>query len=330
MTASSLRTPIVEAVHHEIASVSAPGDLPDPAAVERLLDEAASVDGRYPLSDHLRLELSHGGGPGFAAVTVAEGDELAGYAQLATINGTRNIELVVAPPRRGDASIARRLLTTAVDLVARDGGGPVQWWAFDATPADEHLAASAGLTMTRELLQMRRPLPTGLPVEVMTRPFVPGQDEDAFLSVNNRAFATHPEQGGWTLDTLHQREREPWFDPAGFLLHERDGRLAAFCWTKIHARGASPPVDPPGGDGPGEAAEMGEIYVIAVDPDFQGLGLGRQLTLAGLASIAERNVDVGMLYVDGGNTGAVTMYEHLGFVVHRTDRAFTAAVEASA
>ena len=298
-------------MHHGIISVDRPDALADPGAVRALLEEAAAADGRYPLSDHLRLELEHGGGPGFAAITVVEGERLAGYAQLATINGVRNIELVVAPAFRDGTDIARRLLVHAIDIVAREGGGPVQWWAFDATEADAQLAAAAGLAMTRELLQMRRPLPTGLPVEVTTRPFVPGQDEEAFLAVNNRAFADHPEQGGWTLDTLRQRMAEPWFDPAGFLLHEREGRLAAFCWTKIHAD---------------EDPVLGEIYVIGVDPDFQGLGLGRQLTLAGLASIAERGVGTGMLFVDGDNIAAVTMYERLGFTVHRVDRAFTADV----
>ena len=190
----------------------------------------------------------------------------------------------------------------------------MQWWAFAATAADTDLAGSAGLTMTRELLQMQVPLPLDRPVDVDTRPFEPGRDEDAFLAVNNRAFAGHPEQGGWTLDTLRQREAEDWFDPAGFLLHERDGRLAAFCWTKVHHD---------------ESPVLGEIYVIAVDPDFQGLGLGNQLTLAGLASIAGRGVTVGMLYVDGGNTTAVTMYERLGFTTTRTDRAFTADIEAA-
>ncbi len=286
-------------------------------SVQMLLRAAAIHDGRPPLSDHLRLELEHGESPGFAGMMLAGDDHLAGYGQLATINGIRNVELVVDPDDRADRSIPRELLSTAVEVVARDGGGLVQWWAFDATDADDELAASAGFTPSRSLLQMRCPLPTGRRVEVATRPFVPGRDDDAFLAVNNRAFASHPEQGGWTRETLRQREGEPWFDPAGFLLHERDDRLAAFCWTKLHTELQT-----------GEDPVLGEIYVIGVDPDFQGLGLGTQLTLAGLASIADRGVRTGMLYVEGDNQVAVTMYEHLGFTVHRTDRAYTRGVAA--
>ncbi len=106
---------------------------------------------------------------------------------------------------------------------------------------------------------------------VVTRAFVPGSaDEAAWLDINNRAFAGHPDQADFTLERLHGLLAEPWFDADGFRLHERDGRLAAFCWTKVH---------PPTADDP----ELGEIFVIGVDPDFQGLGLGRALTEAGLA-----------------------------------------------
>jgi mycothiol synthase len=159
---------------------------------------------------------------------------------------------------------------------------------------------------------MRVALPVEDPPDISLRSFRPGIDEDAWLEVNNRAFDWHPEQGGWDRETLEQREAEEWFDPDGFLLHERDGRLAGFCWTKVHDDH-----DPP----------LGEIYVIAVDPDFHGQHLGRALTLAGLDSLHRRGLEIGMLYVDAANTPAVRLYEKLGFTVHHIDRAYVGDVE---
>jgi mycothiol synthase len=284
----------------------------DVGAIDRLLAAAERADGRSPLSDQLRLDLRAGSGDGFAAVTARDGDETVGLAAVSAGNDSSTVELVVDPARRDEAlTIGTGLLTAALDVVRAAGGGRVNWWMFEPTDDDTELADRLGFTVGRELRQMRRPLPTGIPADVSTRPFVPGVDEAAWVDVNNRAFADHPEQGGWTVETLRLREAEPWFDPAGFLLHEHDGRLAAFCWTKLH-----PDEDPP----------LGEIYVIGVDPDFQGLGLGRSLTLAGLDSIARRGVEVGMLYVDAANTAAVTMYERLGFTTFRTDRAYTVTV----
>ncbi len=116
------------------------------------------------------------------------------------------------------------------------------------------------------------------------------------------------------METLKDREAQPWFDPAGLLMHERDGRLAAFCWTKEHRD-----VDPP----------LGEIYVVAVDPDFQGHGLGRALVLAGLDWLHRRGLTTGMLYVDADNTRAMKLYESLGFTVDHVDRAYVGDVRPS-
>ena len=204
-------------------------------------------------------------------------------------------------------------LAVDLDAVAAGGGGPVFVWVSDPTPDDDAVASAAGLVTGRDLFELRVPLPTAEPAPPLEwRPFEPGRDDTAFLDVNNRAFAAHPEQGGWTTDILAEHLREPWFDREGFLLHERDGRLAGYCWTKVHDD-----ADP----------RLGEIYVIAVDPDLHGGGLGRALTLAGLDWLhRERGIDVGMLYVDAANAPAMHLYERLGFTVHHRDRAYTGAV----
>jgi mycothiol synthase len=212
-----------------------------------------------------------------------------------------------------DGHLVAGELAAALDEVARGGGGPVFVWVSAPTPEDDRIAEAAGLHTGRDLYQLRVPLPLEDP-KLEWRAFVPGQDDEAWLEVNNRAFAWHPEQGGWTLDMLHERMHEPWFDPAGFVVHERDGRMAGFCWTKVH-----PPTE--------RDPELGEIYVIAVDPDFGGQGLGRQLTLAGLDWLHRaRGIDVGMLFVDGSNAPAMKLYEHLGFEVHHIDRAYAGEI----
>jgi mycothiol synthase len=281
----------------------------DHHAVLALVDDVTAVDRRRPLSDHLWLDLVHGARPGFAGLLLRDAtDHLVGYAQVSRGNDTSTVEVVVHPDHRHSTeSMLRTLVGAALEVVATDGGGSVAWWVTEPTGVHEQVAGEFGLTAGRRLLQMCRPLPTGATVQLSTRPFVPGADDEAWLEVNNRAFASHGEQGGWDLETLRRRQREDWFDAEGFLLHERDGRLAGFCWTKVH-----PETDP----------VVGEIYVIAVDPDFHGQGLGAQLTLAGLEFMASKGVGTGMLHVDADNTAAVTLYERLGFTTRRTDLAF--------
>jgi mycothiol synthase len=165
--------------------------------------------------------------------------------------------------------------------------------------------------------QAEPPLPDGISI----RPFRPGQDDAAWVALNAAAFADHPDQGKWTIDDLHIRLREPWFDPAGFLVAEnRDGSLLGFHWTKVHGEVHTHPL--PEGVEPHDHEPIGEVYVLGVAPSAKGLGLGTALTLAGLRYLRGRGLDQVMLYVDESNTAAIALYKKLGFVRWSTDVAF--------
>jgi mycothiol synthase len=294
----------------------------DIASVSELLDAAARADGRRPLSDHLYLDLVNGGLDGFTGFLASEPghEHPVAYAQISRGNDAHTFELVIHPHHRYEmATIGPELIEAALEVIASDGGGRVNWWVFEPTTAHTSLATAAHMTRGRTLHQMRRRLPTDMAVTIETRSFVPGADDLNWLRVNNRAFADHGEQGGWTIDTFRQRQQEPWFDTDGFRVldaFDDDGtrRMAGFCWTKVHDATDT-----------GDVA-LGEIYVIAVDPDFHGRGYGAQLTLAGLDHLARHGLEVAMLYVDADNAPAVAMYERLGFTVHSTNAAFVADI----
>lgn len=181
-------------------------------------------------------------------------------------------------------------------------------WAHGGHSAARHLAQVLGLTLFRELRQMRRSLTDldlpdpVLPEGVTVRSFVPGRDDAAWLALNASAFAHHPEQGSLTQRDLDDRKAEPWFDPKGFFLAERDGRLVGFHWTKVH-----------------RTENLGEVYVLGVSPQAQGGGLGKSLTTIGLRHLAGQGLPTVMLYVDADNKAAVAVYERLGFLTHETD-----------
>jgi mycothiol synthase len=301
--------------------------------VRALLDRAEQVDGVAPVGEHVLIRLRPGATGSAHLVAVLDGDAdgvVAGYAQLdlaGDADGRLVAELAVAPEhrRRGvGAALATAVLeragSTAVPGAAvpeavvpnaavpdRAGSAEVRFWAHGDLPAAAGLAARLGLSRVRELRRMRveltePPVEPELPAGVSLRAFRPGADEAAVVAVNRRAFSWHPEQGAMTEADVRDREAEDWFDPAGFLLavDERDA-LVGFHWTKVH----------PGG--------LGEVYVVGVDPDRQGGGLGRALTLAGLAHLWRTGIRRVMLYVESDNAPAVRVYARLGFELWNAD-----------
>jgi mycothiol synthase len=265
--------------------------------VSGLLRAAQAVDGVAPVGEAVVLRL-HPGARGSNHLLVHDGGALVGYLHVDVFgdaDGNEVAELAVHPDHR------RRGVGTALIEAVADRTKPLRVWSHGGHPGAEALAAKFDYRKVRELLRLRRPLDADLPEPVLPdgvtlRTFVPGRDEAAVVYVNHRAFSWHPEQSAMSIEDVRQKEEQPWFDPAGFLLAiDRDERLIAFHWTKAHT------------------AELGEVYVVGVDPDAQGGGLGKAITLAGLAHLRDAGLKQVMLYVEADNGAALSVYNRLGF-----------------
>jgi mycothiol synthase len=276
--------------------------------VVALAAAARDADGTAPLGEHVLLHLRNDGEGQVAQMLARQDGALVGFAHLDLADPPPggSAELTVHPEHRC-AGLGTRIVEA---LLSRTEGGQLRVWAHGQHPGAVALAERLGFRATRVLVRMRRnlldPFPAPeLPDGVRLRPFVVGADEAEFLRVNNAAFDWHPEQGGWDVGQVEQREAEPWFDPEGFLLAvDQQDRLLGFHWTKVHGATSS---------GGHPQAAMGEVYVLGVDPAARGMRLGAALTLAGLQHLRDRGLSQVMLYAEADNHAAVRLYEGLGF-----------------
>jgi mycothiol synthase len=307
------------------------------SGVNNLLEQATIADGARQLNEHAWLHLRHGGdeqGHHVLAVIApqpnGETDEqtIVGYAHVDITDQVEgaSAELAVLPEMR-NRGIGQQLVDQAIAL---SPDGRLRLWARGETPGAQALAQSSHFEKTRSLWQMRRslfaPIPQPeIPSGIKIREFDESKDIDAWLDINKRAFADLPDQSSWTETDLRRRLAESWFCPEGFFIAERisDSQVVGFHWTKAHGDPPSghhhPHDDHQHGDRPrGEASHnhdpIGEVYVLAVDPEAHIRGLGRALTLVGLNFLRSLGLGQAMLYVDSDNTRAIKLYTGLGFV----------------
>jgi mycothiol synthase len=238
--------------------------------------------------------------PGFAVgkdnVVVEVDGRAGGYAAL-SVRG----EVVLAAP---DDATADELLAAIVARARARGEGAI---TLTVPSADSPLA---GLTerhpfeLEHEMVLMWRPL--GLPVEehpapngVAIRTFR-SKDAEAVHGLLDEAY------GAWDpvyvplahADWVSWMTGDPEFDADVWWLAERDGALVG---CALHWK-------------------SGWLKDVAVSQSERGRGLGAALVTTGLAEFARRGVRRVGLKVDAGNpTGALRLYERLGFVTERRE-----------
>lgn len=316
------------------ASTPTPSEPADSSWLPALATRAKAADGQPPFSDQSLVDLRTG------ARRLLAIDQAAAALVSAT-----EAEFVVDPDARGAG-----LGTALLERLLADADGQLLIWAHGDHPAARALAASHNLEAVRELLHLRLPQipdhtspqhtapdhagtartdsgPAGqgdvtaaaarreLP-GVRIVPFCVGSgtahdgtahdgtandgDEDAWVALNARAFAHHPEQGRVTRADVDELLREDWFSADDFLVAWDGDTMVGYCWLKVEG-------------------DTGEFYVVGIDPQQQGRGLGRLLAEAGLERLRQRGIHQSHLYVEGDNTAAVSLYRSLGFVHDSVD-----------
>jgi mycothiol synthase len=280
--------------------------------VRELITAASESDAVAPVGEQVLRELAHDRTEHLLTTDVS-GEQVLGYLNLSAEpqDGSAMAELVVHPDaRRG--GIGAAMIRAALSKT----DGMNRFWAHGTLDSARLTASALGLSPVRELVQMRRDLndiaEPDVPDGVRIRTYAGVADDAELLRVNNSAFATHPEQGGWTDADLAERRAESWFDPEGLFLafSEKSDALLGFHWTKVHS----------------DKQGLGEVYVVGVDPAAQGGGLGGLLTAVGIAHLAQRLNKAGdstvMLYVESDNTAALRTYRKLGFTQYSVDTAY--------
>jgi mycothiol synthase len=268
--------------------------------VLRLVADAEAVDHIRALNEAALLHLRRTP-PTTKHLLVSEDGQLAGYAQLELGSEWSAGQLVVSPSHRRQGvgtQLLRRLIM--------ESSSPLRVWAMGDSPAARALATSVEMVRQRELLIMERQLDDELPEpivppRVQIRTFVPGQDEQEWLRVNAAAFANHPEQAFIHLEDLEDRMAEPWFDPNGFFVATVDDAMVGFHWTKQHQD------------------QLGEVYVLGIEPSAAGRGLGKALLLTGLRSLQQRGSTRVELYVEADHRAAIGLYLSYGFATVSRD-----------
>jgi mycothiol synthase len=204
-------------------------------------------------------------------------------------------------------------------LIAESGAPSLRLWAHGESTSASALAHTFGFERARTLWQMRRSLFAAVPEVVVPagitfRTFDAATDTDQWLECNARAFANHQEQGRWTAKDFSNRMTEKWFDPKGFFVaFDENQKMAGFHWTKIHPKSTNQIH---------EHEAIGEVYVVGIDPAWQGKSLGKALTIAGLKYLRDQGLNSAMLYVDSADNRAISLYSSLGFMPWDSDTLF--------
>jgi mycothiol synthase len=259
-----------------------------------------------------------------------ENGRLVGYADLLLAKDEASPESTVytwgvVHPQWRRQGLGRRLLEAldqrATERLVEVEGKPVyfQGSARDVEEGRRALFESFGMEPVRYFVNLARPINNGLPPVEMPagyrlRTFDPAHDAETVWRVDNAAFQDHWGFTGFPLDAFRHWIEEPHFRPELWLLAEEkaSGQVVGLGLNKI---------DPDWIEQTGR--REGYVNTLGVLREHRKRGLGTALLAQSLRILRQAGMEAAHLHADADNlTGAMRLYERLGFKVRKTQLAY--------
>jgi mycothiol synthase len=233
--------------------------------------------------------------------------EIVGYVEVKPeLNIGRAVLRWLVHPRHRRGELTVRLVDRAVDRSRELGIMTLHANIFQDSDAAKRFLTRMGFTFVRRFLELRLDLaemvlPEMSEIAPRCRSLQPGE-EGRLTQLQNRSFA-----GTWgfnpnTTEEIIYRINLPKSSPADIFLMFDSDKPVGYCWTRIEFRKKK-----------ATGEETGRIYMLGVDPDYRGRGLGRQLLLIGLSYLKSKGLRVAVLTVDSENKAARVLYNSVGF-----------------
>ncbi|MFQ6121878.1 MAG: GNAT family N-acetyltransferase [Dehalococcoidales bacterium] len=211
------------------------------------------------------------------------------------------LDCLVHPEHRRKG-LAKRLLGHAIHRAKKLKAKVIQVNIRQDNVVAKRVLPKLGFTVCRRFLEIRRSL-SDLPDTAHNiyscRHLQPGE-EDKLTQIQNRCFA-----GTWgynpnTTEEIAYYANLSHRSPQDIVLICEGDKPVGYCWTEINREAV-------------KGERKGRIFMLGVDPDYRGKGIGKIALLAGLSRLKSKGIRVVEVTVDSENEVARALYRSVGF-----------------
>jgi mycothiol synthase len=187
--------------------------------------------------------------------------------------------------------------------------------------AAKGLLAKLSFGFVHRFLELRREL-SGLHLPDAEQGALPSRhlqrgEEDKLTQIQNRSFAGTWGYNPTAVEEIVYHLSLTGRSPEDVILICEGGRPIGYCWTLVNSEASAAAM----------GTNKGRIYMLGVDPDYRGRGIGKRALLAGLAHLKSKGIEVAELTVDSQNAAACALYESGGFKISSTSAWYEKALD---